>query len=933
MSVIGSGAATTMTQVQVLPASQLQAASLTAAAVRPKEHTDGPPETLARRVSKEKVEEAAQLGETLTRTEGFARAEVAPASVNEVLATERSVVQTQTLIDYTSERIRQVFSETELGLQRLIEADPCCNPAFDLVDPDLRVEAGQVLLSFRGSGTIPFVPVVSVQGGTIVQDGESDALVVDAGVRVTIPGRLLELRDSTLATGGSVLHLAPGASLVSGEGFTGLLNLSGSSSVVAGAALVALDEASELTLGRPLMLSAGAHVVAGGRVQASVIDIGRGALVRTPLVPLVLVRGGRIEATGSLLSLSPDAQVTADPRLAASVDLLALVTVVGSPPEPNGTVPRLQVTLGRGLIELGPRASLSLGTEGLLKVDDTDFVTGVDDPRSAFISIGPGASIATANVLGSIFFEHGVSVTTSGAFLRLDEGASFVNEVQTAAPLIGLIDTSVRAGGNVLEIAAGARLGFGAAGLLEANASRISGASLLTLGPGASLDAPGAVSVPVLNIVNGSLLETSGDAIALSPLASLTTTRTLLNVNDAGALAGRNLLTLAGGAQLVSEAVSAFPLIFMSNSLLVADGDLVRLDSAAQLAINRPLFGATLGGNVVRLGGNILTLGASSTFSAGHGTEGFGIIQLEAGTVLSAGDSGGRAVAVGPGARMALEGRALFVSVENGQTTLPGGLLLVEPGGNVTASAIEGFSGLSGGQHDIATLPGTSMFDLRGVTTATDAPTGLMLGTDRPVVQPGVLFATAGATLRAQKLLKLDTALLEASAPLFAFTAGSAVTVGADALDLSHRSKVTSLGSLVRLDASTLTLTQGALVTLTGGSYLRVTGDLVELTGGSTLRLLNGPLLSASGGSVVNVSGALVAFGGSGNSVNIANSLCPCSLVSGVPVAFRDGALPGNVSIGPNPIRNPQAGSVTLTPTTAALVVSGPTTRVTVGGR
>jgi hypothetical protein len=76
-----------------------------------------------------------------------------------------------------------------------------------------------------------------------------------------------------------------------------------------------------------------------------------------------------------------------------------------------------------------------------------------------------------------------------------------------------------------------------------------------------------------------------------------------------------------------------------------------------------------------------------------------------------------------------------------------------------------------------------------------------------------------------------------------------------------------------------------------------------------------------------------VAFGGTGgNSVSIANSLCPCTLFSGLPVALRDGALATNVSIGPNPIRGPGLGTFALSsPTSAAIVVSGPGSRVTIG--
>jgi hypothetical protein len=112
-----------------------------------------------------------------------------------------------------------------------------------------------------------------------------------------------------------------------------------------------------------------------------------------------------------------------------------------------------------------------------------------------------------------------------------------------------------------------------------------------------------------------------------------------------------------------------------------------------------------------------------------------------------------------------------------------------------------------------------------------------------------------------------------------------------------------------------------------------VTGDFVELLNGSTLTLQNGPVLQVGGGSVVNISGSMIAFGGTGgNQVSIANALCsPCTTIGGVPVALRDGAQASQVTIGPNLIKNPTLGTVTLgSPQTAAIVVSGPASRVSI---
>ncbi len=93
-------------------------------------------------------------------------------------------------------------------------------------------------------------------------------------------------------------------------------------------------------------------------------------------------------------------------------------------------------------------------------------------------------------------------------------------------------------------------------------------------------------------------------------------------------------------------------------------------------------------------------------------------------------------------------------------------------------------------------------------------------------------------------------------------------------------------------------------------------------------------ILNVAGNSVVNITGALLAFyGGGGNTVNVTNALCaPCTSFSGIPVALTGGAIASNVSIGPSPIVNPALGSLTLSgPGAAAIVVSGPLSRLTIG--
>jgi hypothetical protein len=182
----------------------------------------------------------------------------------------------------------------------------------------------------------------------------------------------------------------------------------------------------------------------------------------------------------------------------------------------------------------------------------------------------------------------------------------------------------------------------------------------------------------------------------------------------------------------------------------------------------------------------------------------------------------------------------------------------------------------------------------------------------------------------------MDTALLAASAPLVNLKPGSSLTSASEAFELVQKAKLTSLGSVVKLDASTLTVNAGALAAVRAGSLLRVTGDFLQLSNASTLALLNGPLLIVSGNSVVNISGALINFGGTGgNLLSVANTLCnpSCASIGGLNVNLIGGASAANVSIS-NPIKNAGLGSVSLSNAarTAVISVSGANSKVTISG-
>jgi hypothetical protein len=63
----------------------------------------------------------------------------------------------------------------------------------------------------------------------------------------------------------------------------------------------------------------------------------------------------------------------------------------------------------------------------------------------------------------------------------------------------------------------------------------------------------------------------------------------------------------------------------------------------------------------------------------------------------------------------------------------------------------------------------------------------------------------------------------------------------------------------------------------------------------------------------------------------VANSLCPCTTIGGLPVSLTGGAVAANVSI-TGAIKNGNLGALNLTPNAAAIRVDGAATKITING-
>ena len=255
-----------------------------------------------------------------------------------------------------------------------------------------------------------------------------------------------------------------------------------------------------------------------------------------------------------------------------------------------------------------------------------------------------------------------------------------------------------------------------------------------------------------------------------------------------------------------------------------------------------------------------------------------------------------------------------LLKAENSNLEVPFSLLGLTYNSRLVSTSSEPLISLNGGKYSLSTEKGTSIFDFWGTKTTVDSESGMEVGTTQSVTHAGAfLEASGGATVDTQKLLKLDTVLLQATAPIISLlggpTAQSSLTTETSTIEL-FKSKVTSTGSLVALDKSFINVTNGALINLVAGSSMKITGDLISMLSGSKINVVNGPLISAIGtGSLLDVSGALVNFGGTGgNKIVVNNSIAPTATLSGLPVSATYG---GSVSL-TNPVKNPSLGSISV---------------------
>jgi hypothetical protein len=382
-------------------------------------------------------------------------------------------------------------------------------------------------------------------------------------------------------------------------------------------------------------------------------------------------------------------------------------------------------------------------------------------------------------------------------------------------------------------------------------------------------------------------LQITGAAIEVPSGDILTLDRQLLSITDRVVSAG-SLLSVPGSLTSTTTGV----LLFVDPSVVSTSGFL--LSVAGVLSLKGGFFEDVLG--TFNVGGNLLGVTGDLTTTASTA-----LLKLDRTSVTSATDL----IRVSGGGTLDLAGPLL--DAKNATFALGGRLVVAEgheaivrrasnpPPANTFFVALD----FSLGGHLTAGTTQPNAIVARGFATHNyvDPDFGsIVLGTDEPIVHQGgkpMLDVTAARTdLTAPSFdvdvtgsaVFVDTALLDASAPLIGLT-GAAMRTSGDVINIFQRARVErEVGSLIHLDRSRLDVVNGNLVGVSGGSLLR-TANLLTMANGSRVNILNGALLSVLGNSYASIAGCLVCFTGANNVLTITNSMPATGTLFGFPIA------------------------------------------------
>ena len=611
-------------------------------------------------------------------------------------------------------------------------------------------------------------------------------------------------------------------------------------------------------------------------------------------------------------------------------------------------------------------------TGGLVSALNTSIAVG-DPTRNVFTLafFGDGSVLTTASGAPLLSFQ-GSSVTSAGGIfiarrslpgqptlvglsgpLFVANGSSFSTTSLGAAAQFGIAPTSCCPGfgvgeGAILASSTPSPLLQLVSSSFNAGPDARSGGNLFSVfdhgNDPAAITAPAQVALtgPLLSMTDSSLTAlnnvfgmTRSNFFSASSDPLVQVLRSSINVGGFDPISGQN--QFGAVVSVRSSDVSGTPGtdagVFISGPLLNATNSSITSSDLVLRLFNGAQFASLATTPLITLVNTTMNLGSSALANSGRVVNVFGTGGPDGVTRSS----------------VILNGALLLASGGSTINSLSG--LVGATDGEIIASSAgpDPFIRLIGGNHSLASATNTAMFTLGFVATAptvtqiVDGVT-LNLGTFAPLSWSGAgggLLRLDSAQVSGQKAFRIDTALFQATAPVFDL-AGSTLTVAPTTavdgglMDLNFQAKVVSFGPVARLDGSTITVTNNHAFRVAGGSLLQVVGDFLSLNNGSVLQALNGSVMRITGGSVVNISGAFAIFGAGPNQIKVSNALCgtSCITLGGIPIAFTNNASTAQVTVTGSALKNAGAGSIVQSgPAAAVIVVDGTISKLTIKGQ
>ena len=754
--------------------------------------------------------------------------------------------------------------------------------------------------------------------------------------------------------GGSGTGAGGGATVGSAGGGTGGVSLS----VAGGGSLEGTDllfratseggkggsDGPSTLLGQPLR-----YLLDGGTVSAGNLDFRAAGTPSSGAAPSVIALAGGnttvsgafyFETPGTLSTtfdgadvLSADATISADAWLPGAAPL-------GTPGTLFGTSSVVLLSNGDlfGHLSVNSGAALAIGATGLVRLDNLSAAADITVTAGSTVSLGNLAAGSPA----SLALPGNVSVGAPGNVTVGTVSATGAVSLQSAAALVA---GAVTAGEGVVldgvtSLSAGA-LQAGDSALLSSGGTIAAGAI------SAGLVNPSVVSGATYNItVSGAGNLTLGALSAAHDIALFTPAAV-----TAGALAGREISVLSGGAQTLASIAASGRVLLADYSMLSIGGDplddydLDALLSAVPTATAGAITvsGTTNAGALSALSRAAISLGDVTTVAAGSAD---GRVFLQARGALGAGNiAAGGLLNIVSSATIDLGDAAAAstatFSAAQGMTVgaiLAQGNIIANAGGGLTTGDVTSVAGevglqgvgdvaigsvIAGSLADIASNTGNTT--LGNVTTGTGNLTvaGNIITAGNLASGGGDLVVVAGSSLTTGALTSLDRAFVQAD--------GSVAT--GDVSSANGQVLITAGGALTAGDLSSGASGPGGVglrassgTSLTVGNASAATGEL-RLTSGGAMAAGD---LAASDGFITLTSGGAAETGALSGTTGITLDAAGAATVSGPATSsagaislLADGDLAATgITAGGAVLAQSSAGAVTVQDVTAGGALS-----------